>query len=104
MADIVRHADPERVRNCDETSWKLYPNGIFTRAGTGSQNVVVNVTGNDKNSITVMTSVTLAKTKLPLYILAKGRTERCESSQLGELRLHQSDHSPTGWMTEQTML
>jgi hypothetical protein len=104
MADIVQYAGPERGLNYDETVWKFHPNGIFTWADTGSQHIPVNVTGNDKDSITVMASVTLAKTKLPLYILAKGRTERCESSQLRKLVSHQPFHSPTGWITEQTML
>jgi hypothetical protein len=104
MAEIVRHANPERVLNCDEISWKSCANGIVTCADTGSQNIAVNVTGNEKESITVMATITLTETKLPLYLLAEGSTERCQFSQLAELGPHQSDHSSTGWMTEGTMV
>jgi hypothetical protein len=69
-------------------------------AETGSQNVVIPVTGKEKDAMTVMATISFRGKKLPLYILAKGRTARCEASQLGE---HVHDHSPTGWMAENTM-
>jgi hypothetical protein len=101
---LVHSIDPDPILNCDESSCKLYPNGILTWAETGSQNVAVPVCGNEKDAMTVMAAVTAGRTKLPLDILAKGSTTRCEVSQLGELGEHVSDHSPTGWMTEETMV
>jgi hypothetical protein len=100
----VNKQDGDLVLNCDESSWKLYPTGILTWAETGSQNVAVPITGSEKDAITVMATITFGGKKLPLYILAKGITTRCEVSQLGELGDHSCDHSPTGWMTEKTMI
>jgi hypothetical protein len=104
IIELVNRQDRDLVLNCDESSWKLYPNGILTWAETGSQNVAIPVTGNEKDAITVMATISFGGKKLPLYILAKGKTARCEASQLGELGEHVCDHSPTGWMTENTMV
>jgi hypothetical protein len=90
--------------HCAETSWKLYPNGILPWADRGSDNVTLDVSGNEKDCFTVMATISLSRTKLPLYILGKGLTERCERSQFGEVQLHQTDHSRTDWTTEDTML
>jgi hypothetical protein len=62
IVELVHSKDPDLVLNCDESSWKLYPNGILTWAETGSQNVAIPVTGNEKDAITVMATVTLTKT------------------------------------------
>jgi hypothetical protein len=104
IVKLVYSSDSELALDCDESSWKLYPNGMLTWAETGSQNVAISVNGNEKDAITVMTTVTLGRTKWPFYILAKGSTPQCEGSQLGELGEHVSDHSPTGWMTQETMI
>jgi hypothetical protein len=98
--EIMSRTDPQFILNCDETSWRLYPNGILTWADKGSQNIAVAIRGNEKEALTVMATVTRAGTKLPLYILAKGETTRCETSQLGELGENAADHSSSGWMTE----
>jgi hypothetical protein len=100
---LVHSKDPDLILNCDESSWKLYPHGILTWAETGSQNMAIPVCGHEKDVMTVMATVTLGRRKFPLYIRAKGSTTRCEVSQLGELGEHVSDHSPTGWITEETM-
>jgi hypothetical protein len=92
------------VLNCDETSRKLCPNGIFQWVDTGSQNIAVAIAGNEKESPTVMTAVTFVKTKKPLDVLATGVTERCELTQLGELGGHQADRSATGRMKKQSLL
>jgi hypothetical protein len=56
------------VLNCDETGWKLYPNSILTWADTGSQNMGISITGNEKDALTVLATVSLTGQKLPLYI------------------------------------
>jgi hypothetical protein len=104
ITDLINSAEPDSVLNCDETSWKLYPNGILTWADTGSQNVAIATNGNEKDALTVMATVSLAAQKLPLYILAKGETVRCEMTQLGDIGNHASDHTSSGWMTTPTMI
>jgi hypothetical protein len=97
-------ANRDFVLNCDEISWKLYPNRMLTWADRGSDRIVFNVTGNEKECFTVMATISLSGTKLPVSILGKGLTDRCEINQFGEIHKHQTDHSRTGWMTEETML
>jgi hypothetical protein len=104
ITDLISNAEPDSVLNCDETSWKLHPNGILTWAATGSQNVAIATSGNEKDALTVMATISLAAQKLPLYILAKGETMRCEMTQLGDIGDHASDHSSSGWMTTSTMI
>jgi hypothetical protein len=58
--EIVSAEDRDRVLNCDETCYKLYPNGILTWAEVGSDNVAVSITGNEKEAIMVMATVRLA--------------------------------------------
>jgi hypothetical protein len=102
--EIVKSKNSELVLNCDETSLQLYPNRILTLADTGSQNVAISVTGNEKDSLTVMPTVSLARQKLSVYILAKGETIRCEARQLGALGENTSDHSSRGWMIADIMI
>jgi hypothetical protein len=66
--------------------------------------VAVSITGNEKDALTVMATVSLTGQKLPPYILAEGETVRSEVTQLGELGDNATDHSPAGWMMVQTMI
>jgi hypothetical protein len=66
----------ERVLNCDETTWRLYPTGMKTWTETGTQNVQTHIDGNEKDSLTVMVTVTTVRTKLPLVLIASGKTEQ----------------------------
>jgi hypothetical protein len=57
--------------------------------------MAISITGNEKDALTVMATVSLTGQKLPLYILVKGETVRVEVMQLGELGDNAIDHSPT---------
>jgi hypothetical protein len=59
MRLLVNIENPELVLNCDGTNWKLYLNGILTWMDTGSQNVAISITNNEKNGLTVMETVNL---------------------------------------------
>jgi hypothetical protein len=100
---LLRNYPPENILNCDETCWRLYPSGILTWAATGSENVAIEIPGDEKTSITAMATITADHQKLPLYLIAKGKTSRVEISQLGKIGIHQADHSPNGWQTVDTM-
>jgi hypothetical protein len=50
ITQIVNSEDRNLVLNCDQTSWKLYPNGILTWADTGSQNMAISITRNEQET------------------------------------------------------
>jgi hypothetical protein len=64
--------------------------------------VTVRLNASEKDSITVLASVTAAGEKLPLFAIAKGKTKRAEQSQLGSDGATITDHSPSGWSTAET--
>jgi hypothetical protein len=80
------------------------PNSIRTWADTGGQNMAISITGNERDALAVMATVSLTSQKLPLYILFNRETVRSEVTQLSELGGNATDHSPTGWTTVQTMI
>jgi hypothetical protein len=75
LLDTVDHS---RIDNADETSWRLYPQRITTWAPTGSDGVSIAVTGQEKESLTVMATIRANGSKEPLSILAKGKTARVQ--------------------------
>jgi hypothetical protein len=91
--------DPSRILNVDETAWRLYPTHILTWAEKGAESVPLVVNGDVRQSITVLATITADYRKLPLMILASGKTERVERSQLGDIGANISGHSPSGWTT-----
>jgi hypothetical protein len=104
ITQIVNSEDQDLVLNCDETSWKLYPNEILSWADTGSQNVAISITENERDALTVIATVRLAGQKLPLSILAKVETSHSAATQLDDLGENTSDHFSSEWMTQQIMI
>lgn len=100
--ELLATVDNRRILNCDETAWRIIPNGLLTWAPVGEDSVSVSVKANDKDAITVLATVTAAREKLPLFFIAKGRTERVEHTQLGDPQGHQTTHSSSGWTTAET--
>jgi hypothetical protein len=65
-----------------------------TWAETGTQNVQTHIDGNEKDSFAVMATVTAVRTKLPLVLIASGKTEQCKVGQFGQnIADHSTDHS-----------
>jgi hypothetical protein len=83
VRELLATVPHERILNVDETSWKCFPNGIVTWADTGSDGVHVDIQGDPKECLTVIATVTAAGTKLPLFFLAKGKTQRWERAARG---------------------
>jgi hypothetical protein len=94
LLDVHSH---HRIINCDETSWKVVPNGLLTCAPGEADAVSVALDTSDKDSITVLPSLTAAYEKLPLLMIAKEKTARVEQSQIGTFEDHETDHSLSGW-------
>jgi hypothetical protein len=90
------------VVNCDETAWRVTPSGLVTWAPTGQDGVSIRVNGNEKDSLTVLASVTAGSRQLSLFAIAKGKTTRVEQSQLGTDDALIRNHSESGWSTTAT--
>jgi hypothetical protein len=87
------------IVNCDETAWRIVPSGLLTWAPVGTDAVTVRLGGNEKDSVTVLATVTAAGEKLPRFAVAKGKTRRAEQNQLGSDPTLIRDHSASGWTT-----
>jgi hypothetical protein len=98
LRSILATHDNDHILNCDETAWRLYPNNILTWWPTGTDDVSIHVDGNEKGCITVLATITASHKKLPLFFLAKGKTERVDQSQIGIVEPHWRAHSESGWM------
>jgi hypothetical protein len=84
--------------------WRVYPHALQTWAPTGAQNISLAVDGNEKDSFTVVAAITAAGTKLPLFLIAPGKTGRVEQSHFADVAHHQTAHSHSGWQTAETFL
>jgi hypothetical protein len=99
---LFRNVPRDHILNCDETSWRVFPNGLLTWADTGSQNVQAIIDGSEKDCITVLATARATGGKCPLFFLAHGVTQAVEESQLPDVGYHWKDHSPSGWQTSET--
>jgi hypothetical protein len=102
IRELLGREDQDWIVNCDETSWLLYPRGLLTWSDRGATSVQVHIEGDEKECFTATAAITASGIKLPLQILAKGKTARVHAPQLGDVRGHWCDHSPSGWQTEET--
>lgn len=101
ITDLLRTVPRERILNCDETAWKMFPNGLLTWAIKGSEGVSIAITRDEKECLTALATIRADGTKLPLMIIAKGKTELVEQTQLGDVGFHVTGHSESGWMTQE---
>lgn len=101
---LLNDTPHDRVVNADETAWRILPNGCTTWAIRGCDSVLVQVCDDEKQTITVMASITAAGTKLPMMMIAKGTTHRCEETQLGDIYPHFAYHTESGWMNADAFL
>jgi hypothetical protein len=88
-----------RILNMDETSWKLYAAPRKVLAEKGSNTLKLKSSRSEKESFTALGAIKADGTKLPLWVIAKGRTEKCEQ-KYGEHEGTIVNHSPNGWATE----
>ena len=74
---------------------------MSTWADVGSDSISINVSDDPKKMATVMVTITYAGTKLPLFMIAKGKTVISENTQLGGISCHISVNSQSGWMEQE---
>ena len=112
MDAVKAQFPPELIFNVDETCWRLLNGAIKTLARKGSTEVTITTKVDPKKDITVIAACSLAGERLPLWILAKGKTKRCENkfTESPKLRHALSSgklfvfHSPDGWSTSDVMI
>jgi hypothetical protein len=100
LESLLRGQPRDRILNCDENYRQACPNRLKTWAVKGSSKVALKTKGPGKDHFTVMTMVTPTRPKLPLTLLASGRGELCEFSQLENVEIHRPDRTQSCWTTE----
>ena len=104
IKSLLKEVPKDHIVNVDETAWFFYPRGLLTWAEKGSSNVSVTIGGSDKENITALCAITAAGTKLPMMLIASGKTKHVEESQLGDVGPHWTSHSASGWTTEDVFI
>ena len=103
----------DHILNCDETFWHQSEQSNYTIAQKGQDNVHIYTDANEKAGTTILATVDSTGGKLPLLIIGKGKTDRCEKSQIGFSNpigqtnpnpysdmTHYTARSQTGWMND----
>jgi hypothetical protein len=98
LTTLLQNESNEFILNCDETAWRLYPNGILTWWDTGVDGVATWILGDEKDAMTVLATISASHTKWPLFFVAKGKTQRVENSQIGDVGDNWRSHSESGCM------
>jgi hypothetical protein len=108
VQNALAHSENLRfVINADETNWPV----ILTKRKTWFprqkhhsifRDVVAKVNGNHKKSFTALAAISAGGDKLPLYMLAKGKTARCHKQIIAHGE-NQIFHSESGWCTKDVM-
>jgi hypothetical protein len=101
LRHLLETENQDLILNCDETAWRVYPGNILTWWDTGADDVAIHVDGDEKSVITVLATISASHKKWPLFFVAKGKTERVERSQVGEIGIHWRSHSESGWMRQE---
>jgi hypothetical protein len=96
LTEVANH---NRIGNVDKSFWRAHPTGLRTWACRGAQNISLENAGNANDSFTVMTATAADQTKLPLSLIASGKTAAVEQSQFGDVSCHRTDHSKSRWTT-----
>lgn len=98
MRELFATVPHDHILNCDETSWKTYPNGLRTWASKGAMDVQIRIGGNDKQCMTVLATIAADGTKRPLMFLAEGTSNTVLQTQIGDVAPHWKSCSDSGWM------
>ena len=89
------------ILNCDESCWRVMMPPKRSIVKRGQDSVKLNIDGDQKAGFTIIGTISSDGAKLPLVIIAKGRTKRCHK-QLGKHPnfSYKVFHSEKGWTTE----
>jgi hypothetical protein len=95
---LAGDVDPHRIVNVDETCWWFYLTGLSQWAKRGAPCVKLHHDGNEKLNVTAVCAATAAGDKLPVWVIAKGKTRRCEAGL--DAQGVEVTHTMSGWTTE----
>ena len=101
VKQILETVPHDRVLNADETAWRILPNGATTWAQTGSDNVTLTIRDDEKQTVTVMATVSASGSKFPLMMICKGGPI-AERNQLQDIHPHLPFHTEKGWMNRES--
>jgi hypothetical protein len=107
LDQAMENMDHRHIVNADETNWPVVSSRTKTWINYNGEksinrDVRAVVDGDNKASFTVMATITASGESLPLFMLAKGKTERCEK-QLTAIDGNIISHSENGWVTLEVM-
>jgi hypothetical protein len=71
---------PSHILNMDEISWKLFGHNFITVADRGTEDVSCLFEGDPKACIISITTIDAADERLPLCVIRKWKTDRCDSN------------------------
>lgn len=99
------------IFNMDESSWRLVNGKLRTVSRRGSDEVVILSNSDLKETLTVIATINAIGEKLPIIIIAKGKTKKSEEKYRTDIRLRKYIsngelfimHSPSGWATADLM-
>jgi hypothetical protein len=94
---------PNMIFNMDETCWRLFETPRKVVAQTGTESVKVSAPAGEKTCFTALATISAAGDKLPLWVLAKGKTAQCEV-KFGTHPNILVRHTESGWATEDIIL
>lgn len=110
--DVALMQLPKRlIFNMDESAWRIMNGQIRTITRKGSDEVFVETPHSMKQTITVIATIDAEGGKLPLWIIAEGKTSKCEARYRDDERLRKYikggdlliGHSKSGWATAPLM-
>ena len=94
----------DNVYNMDETSWKLNQVPDKTLAKVGSESVHGYIVGNLKTNFTAIATISASGKKLPLIIIAKGKSSNCTKKFINDSHEYFITYSENGWMNSDVMI
>ena len=106
--EVARMQFPESlIVNMDETSWRISNNSMETLALSGADDVQVLFDPSEKQCLTAIAAISRDGSKLPLWVICRGKTDRCEQRFLADRKIQQHirndrlkfTFSPSGWTT-----
>jgi hypothetical protein len=109
LGGVFRDCDPRHVLNVDETFWRVSnATRLTTLAYIGAEDVTVDTGCDDKEGLTAICAVSAAGVKLPVWVICKGKSDKCQRRfenypQLAPVIDRQLFlvYSPSGWVDKE---
>jgi hypothetical protein len=106
---MFRWYSRKMVFNMDETCWRVVNGTLRTIARVGTETVNLNLDTSLKESLTAIGGISAEGVKLPIWVICKGKTDRCENRFRNDPELSRSVrngrvvfvHTQSGWANEE---